>query len=85
MYKRSDRVLNQDTNIEIQKFGNHIAKLVHSCFDSELPNKKGKPQLGREWTVIAAVVIENYSGKVNCIEGEVSILADFAMPQHYCV
>ena len=74
MYKTSESVLHQDNFKEMQKFGNHIAQLVHCCFDKKLPSKKGKPQLGREWTVIAAVIIEKYSDQANYIEGEVSIV-----------
>ena len=58
MNKRSDILLNDvDTQVK-HDFGNQIAKLVHSYFGCKLPNRKGKPQLGHEWTVLAAVVVE---------------------------
>ena len=58
MYKPSEIILRKNDSAEIQEFGNYIAKLVHDCFDNKLPNKKGKPQHGREWTVLAGVVAE---------------------------
>ena len=44
---------------EAQKFGDYIGNLVHEFFENQLPNKKGKPQSGREWTIISAVIMES--------------------------
>lgn len=59
MKKRSDILLKDIGSEGKHDFGNQIAELVHAHFDRKLPNIKGKPQLGREWTVLAAVVVEN--------------------------
>ena len=58
MYKSSSQIFKENTK-EVQDFGSYIANLVHNFFENQLPNKKGKPQAGQEWTVISAVVIEN--------------------------
>ena len=63
MYKTSNKVFGD--RIEEQRFGNFTANLVHNFFENKLPNKKGKPQLGREWTVISAVVIENITNNTH--------------------
>ena len=63
MYKSFNQVLGD--KIEEPGFGNFIANLVHNFFENKLPNKKGKPQLGREWTVISAVVIENIANSTH--------------------
>ena len=63
MYKSSNQVFGD--KIEEQRFGNFTANLVHNFFENKLPNKKGKPQLGREWTVISAVVIENITNSTH--------------------
>ena len=63
MYKSSNQILGD--KMEEQEFGNFIANLVHKFFENELPNKKGKPQLGREWTVISAVIIENIANSTH--------------------
>ena len=57
MYK-SSCAIQHDEN-EAQKFGDYIGKLVHELFENQLPNKKGKPQSGREWTIISAVIMES--------------------------
>ena len=63
MYECADvRVENSDTK-ERQRFGDQIAQFVHDYFSRKLPNNKGKPQLGREWTVLSAIVIEKPSDK----------------------
>ena len=58
MYKCSDALLKNPDSKEGQPFGDQIAQFVHDYFARALPNKKGKPQIGREWTVLAAIVIE---------------------------
>ena len=57
MYKSSCAI--QHDEKEAQKFGDYIGKLVHEFFENQLPNKKGKPQSGREWTIISAVIMES--------------------------
>ena len=43
------------------EFGNRIGQLCHEYFEKFVPNK-GKPQAGKEWTVLSAIIQE--SGKV---------------------
>ena len=52
MNKRSDYLLKKPV------FGNEIGRFVHAYFDRKLPNNKGKPRFGSEWTILAAVVVE---------------------------
>ena len=58
MYKSSTQILKENKE-EVQDFGNYIASLAHNFFENQLPNNKGKPQAGKEWTVISAVIIES--------------------------
>ena len=46
-----------------EHFGNNIADLCHEHFTT-LP-KTGKPVLGKEWTVLAAVLLQNGKGKTD--------------------
>ena len=57
MYKSSCAI--QHDEKEAEKFGDYIGKLVHEFFENQLPNNKGKPQSGREWTIISAVIMES--------------------------
>ena len=63
MYQCSDVLLGNPDIKERQHFGDQIAQFVHDYFSRKLPNHKGKPQLGHEWTVLAAIVIEKPSDK----------------------
>ena len=63
MYQCSDVLLGNPDIKERQHFGDQIAQFVHDYFSRKLPNNKGKPQLGHEWTVLAAIVIEKPSDK----------------------
>ena len=71
--KPSDILLKDIDTKKKHDFGNQIAKLVHDYFDSKLPNKKGKPQLGHEWTVLAAIVVEKVFDNQNEMKNEVSL------------
>ena len=47
-------------------FADVIADLCHKYFEDVIP-AKGKPQLGKEWTVLSAIVKEN---SLNLVAGE---------------
>ena len=71
MHKQFQAILNENDTEEKQQFGNYIAKLVHDCFDNELPNKKGKPKMGNEWTVLSGIVQEIDKNKNQTLENKV--------------
>ena len=74
MYKQFQSILNENDTEEKQQFGNYIAKLVHDCFDNDLPNKKGKPKIGNEWTVLSGIVQEIDKNKNHTLDNKVSHL-----------
>ena len=54
-------------------FGSVIAGLVHEAFEKKLPNRKGCPQDGAEWTVLSGIVMEDL-GKAEG-EGRLKVVA----------
>ena len=74
MHKQFQAILNENDTEEKQQFGNYIAKLVHDCFDNDLPNKKGKPKMGNEWTVLSGIVQEIDKNKNQTLEYKVKPL-----------
>ena len=51
-------------------FADVIADLCHKYFEDVIPSK-GKPQLGKEWTVLSAIVKENSLNSLACDDDNV--------------
>ena len=44
-------------NVEMDQFHHRIATISHEVYEKIL-SKKGKPQKGKEWTLMAAILLE---------------------------